>query len=334
MAEGKPIALMVGLVLLLILAAFVLVQFGVLDDFLQNNSNTVTIDSKADMHQLILYDSTIAYVCSDEKGGFYRTGALAWESFESFKKNDGPVTPWTFADIKDALPASKSLVCYGSTEVLPTRGVLAGGDKWINDQEGKFSKMSFSIEKDITLGSRNGCFGFKGGEFDGDSFSDTAFIFSDKNSPNLFKFAFGQPEEVKDCKGFKGSEANSGPLTGKWMKGGKPNVLSPVTVMASGSNLNSQKNLEGEVSGVDNAGWFTGDHNIKKFSFKLCEGTRGYIQTNTGGNKNVDGTTGNHQNPGYTPENPPGFSDKEKAGKKARQENLVHPFIVITKNGC
>lgn len=366
MAEGKPIALMVGLVLLLILAAFVLVQFGVLDDFLQNNSNTVTIDSKADMHQLILYDSTIAYVCDNKAGGFYPAPSfhpifaldseLMWESFANFKEHQDE-GHWSFSDLKDALPASKSLECFGSSRSLPTPDNLqsnTGGKKWINDQEGKFSRIGFSIDEDITIGKQGGCFGFQGGRYGGDVFSDTAFVFSDKNSPNRFLFKSSVGKQLKNCRQFGEDSA----FDTNWMEDSLlegrpiPNVFSTVTVISSdGESLESAPKGEVEgglqpserFEGSDLAEGVLGAFNsitfpkldppVKRYQFKLCEGTTGYIQTNTGGKDAVKGTSGNLNNPEYSAENPPGFSDKEKTGN-AKTENKVHPFIVITNNGC
>lgn len=336
MTSREIIAAMVGVLLLLIVTVVVLIQIGALDDFLQTNSNRVSIDDEATMHQLILYDSTIAYVCSDEKGGFYRGNALAWESFESFKNNAGPQTPWSFDDLKKSLPASKSLVCSGSTQSIPTPSNKLsniGGAKWINDQEGKFSKMRFSIEKDIELGDENGCFGFTGNKYSGDVFSDTGFVFSDKNSPNIFKFVFKNTDQLEDCRKFRGDQAihevQRDSFSGNWMKdnGDQPNVFSTVTVMASDRVSPLQKGSKG--------GTFIGDAGVTvgRKTFELCKGTKGYIQTNTGGKDAVKGPSGNLDDPNYSPENPPGFSDKEKTGN-GKTENKVHPFIVITSNGC
>lgn len=334
MTSKNIIGTMVALVVTLIVAGVLVIQAGYLDEFLQANSNRIGIQDDATMHQLILYDTTIAYVCNDKKGGYYTaSGALQWESFGSFRKNDGAGTPWTFGELEEALPAAKPLSCYGETKPFPGRGNLVGGDNWINDQEGEYSRKRFSVESDIQLGEENGCFGFKGGEYGGDDFSDTAFVFSDRNSPNKFKFGINSGK-ISGCKKFQGEDANHGSnLDGNWMNGGKPNVMSTVTVMTSdGISLNSdQKKNRGTVNQVSNGGGLN-SHDIEKYSFKLCEGTKGYIQANTGGNKNVDGPD-NNGDVAYSPDSPPGFSEKEKTGS-AEGENKIHTFIVITNNGC
>lgn len=76
------------------------------------------------------------------------------------------------------------------------------------------------------------------------------------------------------------------------------------------------------------------DDGLKLRQWKLCPGTKGYIQTNTGKNKweKVGGDW--NKSPDYSIDNTPGKPDIEAAGDS--KANQIHPYIVLTehKTGC
>jgi hypothetical protein len=80
----------------------------------------------------------------------------------------------------------------------------------------------------------------------------------------------------------------------------------------------------------------TGGDGLKLRQWRLCPGTKGYIQTNTGKNAwEKEAAGGNWEdNPSYSKDNTPGKPDIEAAGD--RKANQIHPYIVITehKTGC
>ena len=61
------------------------------------------------------------------------------------------------------------------------------------------------------------------------------------------------------------------------------------------------------------------EHDIDAYEFELPEGTKGYVQTNTGCV---------NQNPIHSRADPPGEANKEF--KSDTCDNKLHPFIVIT----
>jgi len=65
---------------------------------------------------------------------------------------------------------------------------------------------------------------------------------------------------------------------------------------------------------------------MQLYEFRFCEGTTGFIQTNTGVADN---------NP-YSPDDFPGVGDRERisGGREDNLDNTVHPFIVITEYTC
>ena len=67
-----------------------------------------------------------------------------------------------------------------------------------------------------------------------------------------------------------------------------------------------------------------GDDSFTVYKYKLCKGTRGYIQTNVGPNSDEKS-----RGLDYSVENPPGSADVETGND--RETNIIHPFIVFTE---
>lgn len=315
---------MMGIILVLVFVV-VLAAFGyqMVNRAEQSASGKIQINNTQAMTQLVMYNSLIAYTCSDEKGGFHEGtqtvgGDIYWGSWQNYYDNHD------FEALERA--SGGDLECYGSTSKLPlSQGIgdeinPIGKDTWLNDQAGEYSRKDFVITEDgVQLGP---CILHESNTNDNDMNAvyfmagpDVSAV-STYNGGDLGRQGPGYPfpsgDEITsgDCTTIDGSPESS--------IGQGPAIT---TIVMEGQDAETS-----EISGwgTISSDWGTGgDSNFDVREYELCKGTAGYIQTNVGPNDEEK-----NRNPLYTPDNPPGDSDVETGNDPTA--NTVHPFIVFT----
>lgn len=367
-----------------VIIAFVFKGIGAADD---TASKYTKIDSAHTMHQLVMYDATIAYLCDDSVAAGWLTSGVGpfgegdrrWTSWGTYKKiwktgavagsgggsQKAPITddpnepvlgsdyPFTFGNLNETF-SGPSLSCFGT-------GTTIGGDQglgnmidprskeWRNDQEGKFSKMEFEVETDdpIYIGPCIWASTSNGNGVIGDEppkVTDMIFHFTNKQNINIYDVgpvtATGPDNgdidsgPKSDCIRYEidsgANSHNSGPQLMVTMIQSDPSVNWFLDSSGSGAE---EDNICNAKSGQCISG-------MPQERYILCDGTKGYVQTNTGfecsgGTCPDAGDVDYADGPDYTDENPPGASDREYySDKNDWEDNSLHPFIVITDYTC
>lgn len=365
MSSTKIIMVMSLMILVFLFGGLALGFILSTGSFLDNQSARVQINDRNTMQQLVMYNSLIAYACDSRSGGYGGDWA-SWKEYKDYAKGTSELS---FDDLRDSMSTS-NLVCSGTPQKLPTDGI--GGEmkkagkkfldvgkpdvgSWGNDQDGKYSKMRFEVTKNIKLGTINpatgkiiGCFVQEGGP-GGDTVyiwadpdSAAATTYNDDYSGDSMKCVTADPTDKSD--GTSGDSDNAAVTGGAW---GGPTIA--VHLMGYGFDITDfhrkathWRTITLKAGGAVSAGKryipIGGDDDvdvdIEAYEYALCEGAKGYIQTNTGGPHSYK--TGpdleDTQDPGYTPDNPPG-EPGEKVGNHPVDYNNIHPFIVITDPG-
>jgi hypothetical protein len=317
------------------------------------------INNTQAMTQFIMYSTITAYQCSPGGGGYEKrfsdaAGGTYWGSWETLR--DTARNHNNFEQLNNSYPRKTQLNCYGVEEKIPfSQGPrdevnVFDDDSWINDQEGRFSKRSFEItekagsgEEGVQLGP---CLSYRNTE---GTRVGMAYMFADETEPNVIQFQHSGKDDPKgrgfnaggdngdmieplqpdrDCMAPDGDPqvAQTGPLAMVTVIGADQESLHDTKItQTDGYNDCSSGRLASDCSGPGSA---SGDKLYLK-EYRLCPGTKGYIQTNTGKNKweKVDGDF--EGDAGYTADNPPGKPDIEAAGDS--KANRIHPYIVLTE---
>ncbi|MFB6167159.1 MAG: hypothetical protein ABEJ62_02765 [Candidatus Nanohaloarchaea archaeon] len=249
------------------------------------------IGDKETLQQLVYYDTLVAYNCDTEGGG-----GDVMPSWAEYKRvND-------FSKLQEA---GSKLDCKGTEITAPLTGSPAenfvpGVKKvWRNDQEGEHSRKEFVIDtggSDITL---------SGAPFSLENPQPLVIVPQSGEAKSTFV-----PNAVSI--GYSGNGQVPSP----------GNLVSLTVLMKSRVNYGKTTERVTYTVPADYQGsysMYTGGQGMETYTFRLCDGAQGYIQTNTGRPEDHD----------YTESNPPG--ENRERGEK---DNWVHPFIVITRNPC
>ncbi|MEE6209037.1 hypothetical protein U3A55_02545 [Salarchaeum sp. III] len=314
------------------------------------------------MTQFIMYTTYSAYQCTPEAGGFEKGttfgGGTYWGSWTEVR--DQTNRHGDFEKL-NASYGGKELNCYGVENKLPlSQGAweeveegIREDDFWINDQEGEYSKRQFTItEKNsgpqgVQLGP---CVAYNE-ESSGVSV-DFTFYVTDETVPNIIRYYHtGTNNPVDPNRGLGMTEVNDfqggsslSPSDCMFPDDGYAGLtdegpIGTLTVIGADGALQRSTEVDafGEVDNLIGGGDGWDNRDVKEW--KLCPGTKGYIQVNTGKNSNEQGPSGNWNDRGsqdYSVEYErfPGSPDIEAAG--SGKANTIHPFIVLTehKTGC
>jgi|GEM_PF-2174752 len=332
------LGILVGLMFGVIMASFVFTMGSSAEGIA---SSEIEINNTRQMSQLVLYDSLIAYQCSPNQGGYEiltkdETLGSYWSAWTEYKDASGASATAINWDHLEA--AGSNLKCYGSESKLPgTDGALdfALDNSWLNDQQGKYSRKDFRITKKVILGP---CIAYENGDSgpSGSDPQDAVFLFSDESSnPGAAVTNYARGGILASITSVNNRGPNYG-FGGKmnpsdcmkpnhWHGGGTTDsIVSVVTVIGA-------EDVEDDITGE---GWdhvdsssitgTQGDDSFTVYKYKLCKGTRGYIQTNVGPNSDEKS-----RGLDYSVENPPGSADVETGND--RETNIIHPFIVFTE---
>ena len=328
---SRMLGILAGLMFGVILASFVF-SMGASAEGIA--SSEMQINNTEQMNQLILYDAVIAYQCTPNKGGYEirRSEWVGnyWSAWTEYREVSGAGI--TGIDWGHLEAAGSNLECYGSDSRLPgAEGVLPDvfDNSWLNDQGGEFSRKNFKIVEGgpnpyVELGP---CLGYENeGNDDNDKSGsdpqDVTFLFTDETTDNGMALASGSLGSVFD---------NEGP--GYSFSGDLDEIDCQTVGSTSNNDLKDNSavvitvNLLGEVDKGDAVltkntdGGTKGNvaTNFDTYKYRLCPGTRGYIQTNVGG--------ATESGP-FSTSSPPGLADKEVGSDS--EVNFVHPFIVFT----
>ncbi|NMJ76906.1 hypothetical protein GLU64_00635 [Nanohaloarchaea archaeon] len=330
------------------------------------------INNTRAMTQFIMYSTITAYQCSPGGGGYEKGrsdlgGGTFWGSWETLR--DTARNHNNFEQLNNSYPRKTQLNCYGVEEKIPfSQGPddevnPVDDDSWINDQQGKFSKRSFEItektgsgEEGVQLGP---CLAYENTY--GDAKVGFSYMIAGANEPNVIQFAHNalgggpftapnpenlegngfseeggeviEPIQQSDCMSptYDDHYPETGPLAMLTVIGADQESLdgTKATELDEGFNACDTGSAAPDCSGPGS----NGPGPVLK-EYRLCPGTKGYIQTNTGKNK-WEKVGGNFEGPaGYTADNPPGKPDIEAAGDS--KANRIHPYIVLTevKHDC
>ncbi|MFB6241973.1 MAG: hypothetical protein ABEJ36_04175 [Candidatus Nanosalina sp.] len=337
----------------------------------------VKIEDARSMRQLIMYDSLIAYNCDDKAGGMLDAdGDKVWDDWKTYKEAaqawPSPSTDqFTFQDLNNSFGGDE-LNCYGTAVSIGGQGLLSQANpnsrEWRNDQEGEHSKIWFKINTTKNSGDpgppyfyTGNCFWFDqshdlrwgvkhdspdagvAGPTTSGGITDMVYWFSDETQVNYFDpyTTHGDAECGQKIVYNEDSAGYINDLHGP---------LLSVTMLVEGPG-----NIESRSPRTVNFGGYEavrGPHTSQPFeskSFKLCKGTRGFIQTNTGytddrpqdgydGNDNIHEKIPYEQALGagyYSRDMMPGHPQKEKFNaQNDDQDNSVHVVIVLTEYTC
>lgn len=125
-------------------------------------SNRVQIDNQDTLYQLIMYDTLIAHVCDDSvnSGALDNSGSRMYDSWKSYRdlwetydsSISAPASGTTSTSLFDGLNKTfprPELSCFGTGTTVGATSVGSYVDptskEWRNDQEGKYSKIPFTI---------------------------------------------------------------------------------------------------------------------------------------------------------------------------------------------
>lgn len=310
------------------------------------------------------------------------TGDKHWDDWKTYKmaaakaqENPGNIGNFRFTELNNSFGGNQ-LRCYGTGTSIGGKGISEAinpsSREWRNDQEGEHSRIRFTINGTPTGQDHfwvGPCFWFdqpantNSLAVPGDSdnpdkgwsnhpevsggITDMAYYFTDSSEVNHFDYWV----DNKGCQSTNNWESSSHRY--EFRRGGNTNSHFGSTGMTGGPLLtvtminnagisslvqedidNVQSN--GDVPGPDNS------HTIETSRFKLCKGTRGYIQTNTGYTTEYDYVADDYDyinTPAgeYGPSgfDQPGHPDKEKfSDQNDNEDNSLHPFIVIEKYTC
>ncbi|NMJ92646.1 hypothetical protein GLT81_00105 [Nanohaloarchaea archaeon] len=285
------------------------------------------INSTSQMQKLILYDAMIAYGC-DVGGQISDTPPTSkfwgdWETMNKYADDPGTIN---FDELNASMPrVFKGLPCYGTGSTLPDTGTAiqqrtSVSKEWRDDQEGRYSRIMFETTDDVTLPK---CFvhytadtpvevekGIVGQYHKRDADTEVTnswFLMSKQNEHSVYKPGPDDGLDI-DCERIADS-----------------NTVNPDdgSVVANGPAMNVEV-LDDTVQQLHTSSGQEVTHpdfdpNIDAYKFELPEGTKGYVQTNTGCV---------NQNPIHSRADPPGKANKEF--KSDTCDNKLHPFIVIT----
>lgn len=329
---GRMIGIIIALMFGVAIAAFV---FSMGSDAEGIASGELQINNTKQMNQLVLYNSVIAYQCTPNKGGYeVRTASWVgnyWSAWSEYRDVSGAgVTEINWGHLE---AAGSNLECYGSESKLPgAEGNLVDvyDDSWLNDQGGKYSRKDFRISdspKDVYLGP---CLIYNKG-YSGKSGNDpqsVTFLFTGEETNSAITIAAGTLGSFFNNRG-PGYNFNGGGTLNSDTYCEKIGVNPPVgnadsaivsTVTLIGAETSDTAAGYPKTAG-DNVGKGHFESSFNTYRYRLCEGTRGYIQTNVG--KNTVTTP-----PDFSTANAPGSPDREVG--LDQETNLVHPFIVFT----
>jgi hypothetical protein len=219
----------------------------------------------------------------------------------------------------------KGLPCYGTGSTLPDTGTAiqqrtSVSKEWRDDQEGRYSRIMFETTDDVTLPK---CFvhytadtpvevekGIVGQYHKRDADTEVTnswFLMSKQNEHSVYKPG---PDDGLDIDCERIADSNSvNPDDGSVVANGPA-----MNVEVLDDTVQQLHTSSGQEVSHDKF-----EHDIDAYEFELPEGTKGYVQTNTGCV---------NQNPIHSRADPPGKANKEF--KSDTCDNKLHPFIVIT----
>ncbi len=337
---------MTGIILILLLAAIIGAVFisGILNDTGDKLDNRVEVGSQDVMMKLIMYDSMIAYGCST--GGWLDSGSVAgtdkyWGDWERWKTRGEPANsnPLDWSNLNSSMPRKyEGLPCYGTGSTLPGTGNTVQNipgspisKEWRDDQEGRYSRIKFYVNTStgspgsgsITIPS---CFGhnvYDDGITPGGIYEQYE-AGSGQMSNSIYLMADNQQET-----GFKPENGiNTGGTNPSCYQITQDSYNSGGNFLNNGAAMNVNVILGPGITWsdpvIDKSSTDTGDFlnggSFDIFDITFPEGTKGYIQTNTGCDEWA--TMG-----GYQQDDPP--AQNMEVGPD-HCDNKVHPFIVIT----
>lgn len=339
---------MTGIILILLLAAIIGAIFisGILNDTGDKLDNRVSVGSQDVMMKLIMYDSMIAYGCST--GGWLDSGSIAgtdkyWGDWDRWK-DGGTVGPGSnklsWDDLNSSMPRKyEGLPCYGTGSTLPGTGNtvqnLPGSPiskEWRDDQEGRYSRIKFYINTStgspgsgsITIPS---CFGHN--VYDNpENIRGTAIYAQYEEGSGKMSNSIYLMTDNQGKTGFKPEEGLKNGYTPSCHEIVPGSTTSNSGFLQNGAAMNVNVILGPGITwsdpGIDKNSAGSGNYlnggSFDKFDITFPEGTRGYIQTNTGCDEWA--TMG-----GYQQDDPP--AQNMEVGPD-HCDNKVHPFIVIT----
>lgn len=357
----------------------------------------VKIDQEADLRQLIMYDSLIAYSCNDQAGGnLDSSGNKDWDDWKTYK-DAAQVTDsddFTFQNLNSSFRGDE-LGCYGTDVSIGGHGIInaisPSSREWRNDQEGEHSRIRFTVN---TSGNSapygdpiemDKCFWFdqsknmespnpantdnpdKGWPPSGrGGLTDMYYYMTDGDETNSFDMSVTGNSMVNGCNKIQFNRMGGGSLnsldgvhiTVTWINegsGGYKNLKTHQSSDTVGSNPHTDGYAGNRIPGPDT--WSTHSDPLRYQYFKLCEGARGYIQTNSGytddqpsssesandgvavqiaggDDEDTNGKIDYESGPPYTGNALPGKSETEKfSDEDDDQDNSVHPVIVIESKG-
>lgn len=320
------------------------------DSFVESQSGKVIIDDEADMAQLATHVALRAYNCNDDGGGQYSVvdsidiGPInsykRWSSWKSYVEY-AEATPDTadylsFKELKNATPGK--IACSGTASTLPfvDKSALqmlanfATDSHWGNDQEGRYGRMEFEVNETIYVGGIEssghayGCYGFdQTGHPDG--ITDMVIVVADEDDYNYFNWDTNihrTCHSVADPSQTISVDTNGNSQDGAFL------TLTVIGDEAERNDINTV-NLQGTAWDFFNNAV---DTEIDYGTSKLCPGTMGYIQANTGGQDAAIGDQGTENDPMYGPQDVPG-KHGEQVGGNAGTANQVRLFMVIENAG-
>jgi hypothetical protein len=327
MSSSKVIMVMAMLILIFLfgglMLGFILQSQGVLE----KQSGRVVVNDETTMAQMATHVALRAYNCDDNGGGHFSAadaidfvpavdGYKHWEDWQDYLEYAEPSKDFHFQDLKEATPGNLQCSGTGSSLPLTTDGFLnkLGGavtaSHFGNDQEGRYGRMEFVVNKTIRIGGDGeagiplGCYGL---DHSGpDKLTNMYIGVADEDDLNIFEFDNGLGSG-KECHAI-----------------GDPSE----TINVDGSGAPQQATLltwtiigDKESVPADSDIWNSGE--LETGAFRICEGATGYIQANTGGDSMAE-PTGSE----YSLQDTPGGNGEQEGGS-ILSGNKVRLFMVV-----
>jgi hypothetical protein len=361
MSSSKIVMTMAMLILIFLFGGLMLGFILQSEGVLEKQSGRVVINDEATMAQLITHVSLRAYNCNDQGGGQFSVADAvsfvpyvdgykrwhSWKKYVEFAEGTGRHEPrgsdnfLSFQNLKDSTPGK--IQCSGTSSTLPfqDKSLLQGAanlvtdSHWGNDQEGRYGRMEFKVNKTIWLGGKTdsgyvrGCYGFDRDPEDGNKLTDMTIFITGPQNYNYFQWDWDATDFTCHQIGDP-SYTNEVEITGDPQKG----TFLTVNVLYKGDPTDAFKDHRSDL-GHQPVSTAEGNTDVTKKAFKVCEGATGYVQANTGGLQAALGDANDIsgvESDGYSALDPPG-KHGEQVGGNAGTDNQVRPFIVIRDAG-